>query len=314
MSAMRKCLAAVLLVVAACGGPATEESTTTTSTTLVTTTTSTTTSTSTTSTSTSTTTTTTPATSTTSGSVSGNWADEPLIVAPWGAVGWWAGSGWVGSFGSLPVSGGEDYQVVSMFGSGLVTGGPQTELCEPLQLLGVELSDPAKLGDWPGPFGVAISAPWDIRPNLYQEFTDDGTYAGYARDLLASRGLVVAEPVIKQLIRFDLEGDGVNEILVVAEDMGPNLIEAEIGDYSIAFLRKVVDGEVQTAIFGASVHAVAGEMANMFGIGGVGDLNGDGKMEVVTSGQYYEGAWIEIWEWVDDDIGISVQLSQGCGA
>lgn len=310
---MRRGLAAILLVVAGCGGPVTVESSTTTSTTMVTTTTSSTTSTTTTSTST-TTTTTTPATTTTSGGVSGNWADEPLIVAPWGAVGWWAGSGWVGSFGSLPVSGGEDYQVVAVSGSGLVSGGPQTELCEPLQLLGVELSDPDRLGTWPGPFGVGISAPWDIQPNLYQEFTDDGTYAGHARDLLASRGLVVANPLIKQLFRVDLEGDGVNEVLVVAEDMGPNLIEAEAGDYSIAFLRKVVDGEVQTAVFGASVHSVAGDMANTFGVGGVGDLNGDGKMEVVTSGQYYEGAWIEIWEWIDDDIGISVQLSQGCGS
>ena len=246
--------------------------------------------------------------------MAGSWADEPLIVSSWGALGWWAGSGWVGSFGSLPVSGGEDYQIVSVGSSGIISGGPQTQLCDPLMLLGVELSDPDRLGVWPGPFGVAVSAPWEVQPHLVQSFTDDGTYAGHARTLLAGRGLTVPVPVITQLIRVDLEGDGVNEVLVVAEELSEPMFEASPGDYSIAFVRKVIDGEVQTAILGASVHPTGGEMPNSFAIGGVGDLNGDGKMEIVTSGRYYEGAWVEVWEWVDDDLGPVVQLSQGCGA
>lgn len=310
----RPLLTVVLLVVAACGGGQAEESTTSTSSTTSITLTPSTTSTSTTSTTTSTSTTLPSSTTTTEQAVDGDWAAQPLIVASWGAVGWWAGSGWVGSFGTLPVSGGEDYQVVAVSGSGVVSGGPQTELCEPLQLLGVELDDPDRLGVWPGPFGVAVSAPWEVQPHLFEAFTDDGTYAGHARDLLAGRGLVVPDPVITQLYRVDLEGDGVNEVLVVAENLTEPMFEAAEGDYSIAFLRRVVDGEVQTAIFGASVHPDAGAMPNSFGIGGVGDLNGDGKMEIVTSGRYYEGAWIEVWEWVDDDIGPMVQLSQGCGA
>ena len=261
-----------------------------------------------------TTTTVPPSTTTTEPGISGNWADQPLIVTAWGAVGWWAGSGWVGSFGSLPISGGEDYQVVSVSGSGIVSGGPQIETCEPLNNLGVELSEPEKLGEWPGPFGVAVSAGWDVQPHLVEAFTDDGTYAGHARDLLSARGLTVASPVITQLFRLDLEGDGVNEVLVVAEDMPENFFEVTEDNYSIAFLRKVVDGEVQTAIFGASVSPESGEQANTFSIGGVGDLSGDGKMEIVISGTYYEGAWIEVWEYVDDDMGASPQLTQGCGA
>lgn len=311
---MRIALAATLLfAIAACSPAEVVDSSTSTSSTTTSSTTSTTLPATTTAPPPTTTTTVAPSTTTTEPGFSGNWADQPLIVTAWGAVGWWAGSGWVGSFGSLPISGGEDYQVVSVSGSGIVTGGPEVEVCEPLNNLGVELSDPDELGEWPGPFGVAVSAGWDIQPHLFEAFTDDGTYAAHVRDLLSARGLTVASPVITQLFRLDLEGDGVNEVLVVADNMD-NLIDTAPGSYSIAFMRKVVDGDVQTAVFGASVHEVGGDQGNSFAIGGVGDLNGDGKMEIVTSGTYYEGAWIEMWEYVDDDMGASPQLTQGCGS
>lgn len=312
---MRTALAAAVLLAATACSPAEVAETTSTSST-TTSTTSTTVPSSTTSAPPTTTTTVPPSTTTTDSGVAGTWATAPLIVAAWGAVGWWGGSGWVGSFDSLPVAGGEDYQVVSVSNSGLVSGGPPVEVCEPLQNLGVELSQPELLGAFPEPIGVAVSAPWVVRPHVFESFVDDGTHAGHARDLLSSRGLAVPSPVIRQLYRVDLEGDGVNEILVVAEDIAGLTWETTAGDYSIVFLRKVVDGEVQTAILGASVHPTAtdDDIPYSLSIGGVGDLNGDGKMEIVVSGLYYEGAWVEVWEWVDDDIGAAMQLSLGCGA
>ena len=80
----------------------------------------------------------------------------------------------------------------------------------------------------------------------------DYDWAKWLYDGLSSRGLDVASPVIKQVVRTDLEGDGVNEILVVAEDVSPGFL-FELGDYSILFMRKVVDGVVQTAVLEESV-------------------------------------------------------------
>lgn len=316
---MNKGTAAVLLLVAACGAPEETEASTTTAegaaTSFVTTTAAS-------STTTGADTTTTGATTTTLGAAStteplaGNWADEPLIVTDFGALGWWDGSDWVRAedAGALPVEGGEHYQA-SLLGEGsVITGGPQTQLCDTVLNLGVELEDRERLGVWPGPYGVAISASWGIHPHLFEFFEDDdGSYAAFARELLAERDLEVAEPNIKQLYRTDLEGDGTNEVLVVAEDVSPGLF-AEEGDYSIIFLRKVVQGEVQTAVLGESVITEPDGFLTSYTIGTVADLSGDGKMEIVVDSAYYEGLGVEVWEYVDDDLGVVPRVSVGCGA
>ena len=264
---------------------------------------------------TTTTTTTIPPTTTTLAGLEGNWADQPLVTSGFGALGWWEGGSWVRAdeVGALPVVGGEDYQVAAVGAEGIVSGGEQRLVCDPLELLGVVLEDDELLGEWPGPYGVAISAPWDIQPHLFQSFSDDGTYADIASDLLATRGLAVPDPEIKQLYRADLEGDGVNEVLVVAEDIQGGYFP-HAGDYSLAFLRRVVDGEVQTAILGDSVMTNDEDFITAFSIGAVADLNGDGKMEIVLSSAYYEGLGVEVWEYVDDDIGVTPQIGVGCGS
>ena len=263
------------------------------------------------------TTTTTVAETTTTG-LEGNWGADPLVVSGFGALGWWTGDAWVqveqGT--DLPVGGGEDYQVAYLGLEAVISGGGQVTICEPLENPGVDLSNGQLLGEWPGPFGVAVSASWELTPHLVEEIDDDGSYAGFARVLLADRGLDVPEPVIKQLLRVDLEGDGVNEVLIVAEDVSPDLF-AQPGDYSIAFLRKVVQGQVETAVIGDSVVAEVEEGETpfilSFAIGAVADLSGDGKMEIVLSSKYYEGAGVEVWEYVNDDLGPVRQIGQGCG-
>lgn len=318
---MRKLLPVVLLVAVACSQGDAVDSTTTTSSTSSSTSTSvpqetTTTTPSTTSTTPATTTTSTSSTTTTMVGPEGNWADAPLVTTGFGALGWWDGSEWVDaeSEGSLPVSGGEDYQVTRLDEHHVTTGGPQATVCEPLELVGVRLDQEELLGEWPDPYGVAISAPWQLQPHIFEGTTDDGTYARFASELLSNRGLDVADPTIKQVIRTDLEGDGVDEALVVAEDVTRGLLMEE-GDYSIAFLRKVIEGEVQTAILGETV--VLGDedrFAGAYAFGGAADLNGDGKMEIITSTAFFEGLSVAVWEYVNDDLGPVEVLATGCGA
>lgn len=247
----------------------------------------------------------------------GNWATQPLIVTDFGVLGWWDGADWLDAESEeiLPISGGEDYQTVVGDDLGMTTAGPQTTVCDPLELIGVELADPDLLGDYPGPYGVAISAPFDLQPHLYDDGeVDDGTYAGFASDILAGNGLEVDVPIIKQLVRTDLEGDGVNEVLVVAEEVTPGLL-LQPGDYSILFMRKVIEGEVQTAIMEETVVMDEdGQFLGAHSVGTVADLNGDGKMEIVSNSAFFEGFGVVIWEYVNDDLGLNLRLQRGCGS
>jgi hypothetical protein len=262
-------------------------------------------------------TTTTGPTTTTAPGLEGNWADEPLITTDFGALGWWDGAGWARAdeFDELPVVGGEDYQVASLAGEGVIVGSSQQVLCDPLGNLGVEFSDDDAelLGEWPGPYGVAISAPWELQPHLFEAITPDATHSGYARDLLATRGLVVPNPIVTQAFRTDLEGDGVNEVIVVAQRLEGGYFPYE-GDFSLAFMRKVVGGTVETAILGESVLTDDTTIPTVYSIGAVADLNGDAKMEIVITSAYYEGLGVEVWEHQGDDIGPTPVLAAGCGS
>ena len=317
---MRKVVPVLVLLVAACSPSESAESTTSTfadtsTTKAPATTDAPTTTMAVTTTSTASTTTTTESTTTTAGPT-GNWAEEPLIATGFGAVGWWDGAIWVPAqdVGALPIVGGEDYQIAAIGLQAITTGGPQTLTCEPLDTIGPELENEHLLGEFPGPYGVAISAPWELQPHLFASFSDDGTYATIAAGLLASRGLNVADPVIKQLFRTDLEGDGINEVLVVAEEIQGGYLP-ETGDYSIAFMQKVVQGDVQTAILGDTVITdPETQFVEGFTYGGVADLSGDGKMEIILDSAFFEGFAVAVWEYVDDDIGAKMQIQVGCGS
>jgi hypothetical protein len=314
---MRRSILAMVFLVAACGpGESADSSTSTTSQSSISTSepVTSTVSPATTTTSLATTSTSGPTTTTSTG-LEGTWAEQPLVTVDFGALGWWNGSDWIDAQGEdeLPVAGGEDYQVVRLGDVAKTIGGEQTTVCEPLGLVGVELDEAELLGAFPGPIGVAISAPWELQPHLFEGISDDGTYSGLAAALLSDRGLDVANPQIKQVFRTDLEGDGVNEVLVVAEDVAQNFI-METGDYSIAFMRKVVQGEVQTAVLQETVALDEDDtFAGAHSFGGVADLNNDGKMELIANSAFFEGFNIAVWEYVNDNLGPTSVLEVGCG-
>lgn len=265
-------------------------------------------------------------TSTTAPAPTPTWADQPLVVTgSWmGALGWWDGAQWVQvrSDTVLPVRGGEDYKIVLLGNDGLVTGGSQLVRCDftvPTPGVKLENGGADRLIDHEaGLSGIAVSAPWDLTPHLVEEFTDNGTYAAAAADILAERGLTIDEPVVRQLIRLDLEGDGLEEVLVVvgdtAEETNNSFGEAQPGDYSLVFLRRLTDSGVSTWVLAESV-ATGNEPIgwSTFTVSGVADLSGDSKMEIIVSGSAWENQWVTVFEYIDDAIGPDAVMSAGCG-
>ena len=145
-------------------------------------------------------------------------------------------------------------------------------------------------------------------------------YKEAAAEILRSKGIENPKVNLTQVIQVDLDGDGVEEVLVSATnyakpESGAGLTpDARAGDYSLVFLRQVVQGKVVTRIITGEYYPKAKKFNGPaeHRIIGVLDLNGDGIMEIVLSGRYYEGDWVEAYR--VDGAKIIKLFSMGCGA
>ena len=132
-------------------------------------------------------------------------------------------------------------------------------------------------------------------------------------DVISSIGIDDPEPPITEAVSVDVEGDGVEELVLVAQLLPDDLI-ARLGDYSVVLLRKNIEGEWQTAILETSAGVANSPYVLSHTIPAAADLNGDGRMEIVVDGHYYEGAGTVAYEYINDDLGPVAVLSGGCGA
>jgi hypothetical protein len=231
-------------------------------------------------------------------------------------LGWWDGEWQSGD--DLPVSGGEQYQVVRLDDPiTMTTGSEARSHCEPLDLVSVEF-DPAIPGDFFEVDALGIQTEADVRPSPVELLgLSLPAYLETTSNLLVGR--VAPVPIINltQVIRTDLEGDGVDEVIVAASTIPDDLISSQVGDYSIVYLRKLIEGEVQTAILGESIVENLDNLFQnlvVFEVAAVADLNGDGRMEIVLNGTVWEGAFLQAWEYINDDLGPVEVLSCGCGS
>lgn len=239
-----------------------------------------------------------------------------LVTSGICTLGWWDGD-WQSGDG-LPVTGGEEYQVVRL-DEPITTsvGSAPTTTCEPLELTSV-LLDPDPSVDYFDVDPIAIQTESDVRPhNVEMLGLDLPAYIDATTALLTTRGVVDPVINIEQVIRTDLEGDGTNEVIVAASTIDPgDVFAAGVGDYTLVYLRKVVQGEVQTAILVDEIITSLDQLpfgAVRYRVSAVADLNGDGKMEIVLSSEVWEGASVEAWEYVNDDLGPVQVHTCGCG-
>ena len=176
---------------------------------------------------------------------------------------------------------------------------------------------------------IGLAAPWNALPR--KPAIVDATQSVYVEavhDFLKSRGIADPKVRITRILRVDLDGDGEQEVLISAtnyltEDKSDHSAapfpEAPInsprpGSYSIAILRRVVAGNVQTKLVAGEVYAKPDESVapNVYNLAAVLDLNGDGKLEVIVHSFYYEGGQTTIYRCEPDKI--EALLSVECGA
>ena len=262
-----------------------------------------------------TTTTTTPPTTGTSVATTGTQPEgvPPVVVSRYGLMGWWDGD-WVvpEDIGDVPVVGGEQYQVVMLDQPQTLAIGSAPRLCEPSLTPVLDL-DPPLPGDFGDAGAIAVVSSWELRPSataVVEELAE--VHHAAVIEVLEPLG-ILSEPDVYQQLVVDLEGDGTDEVIIVARHVADDVI-ARPGDYSVVLLRKSIDGEWQTAILETSLAEPNSPYVLSHSVAAVADLNGDGKMEIVVDAVYYEGAGSVAYEYINDDLGPQSVLTGGCGA
>lgn len=169
---------------------------------------------------------------------------------------------------------------------------------------------------------IALAAPWNALPRKPKVIDPtQKVYVDAARDFLKTKGIDQPKVKIEKIVRVDLDGDGEEEVLISATNYFSKErvpMRSPAGSYSMVLLRRVVAGKVETQLVAGEFHPKAYvshdasfDAPNAYQLIAVLDLDGDGKMEVVITSQYYEGGATTIYRC--DPKKIEELLSVSCG-
>ena len=163
---------------------------------------------------------------------------------------------------------------------------------------------------------LGVAGEWPVLPEVLRLHSPQSeTYRTAAADYLQSIAFDVPTVILTQVIRTDLDSDGIEEVLLTITNDGdaiPTTIEP--GDYSAILLRRLVDGTVETVVIDGEFHSDYQSFGapSEFEIIAVADLNGDGVAEIGARVDYYEGASFVAYELVHGQPQLA--LTCGCGA
>lgn len=145
------------------------------------------------------------------------------------------------------------------------------------------------------------------------------TYLKIVNDFLRTKGITHNNTELKQAFRIDLEGDGQEEVILAAnriwampEQPRP---KKPFDEYSFVLLRKIVGGKPQNFLISGRFFPKSRYEYddNDYTVSALADLNGDGKMEIVVYGQYYEGNSAHVFQMTGNKAVEVITLNVGCG-
>jgi hypothetical protein len=178
----------------------------------------------------------------------------------------------------------------------------------------------------------AIAAKWNPVPRAIQNIPLENT--AYQKIMAAElKARKINAPVVmSQILKTDLDGDKVDEIILVAQRPKATFsnerrlepkYETGVGDYSLVLMRKVVAGKVKTFTLAERVIRKAfDQKALENGVGpqmtvltqyvtAIADIDGDGRMEVFVDDYTHEGEGVTILGWNGKTF--KTMLEWGCG-
>jgi hypothetical protein len=215
-------------------------------------------------------------------------------------IGGWDGTRWVKheDFHRV-VRGGERYRLYGFAAKVGEASGGKAMLSEASgSAWQIELKNPPRADE----DTIGLTGSWSPFPRKARRVKDVAAYHAPVASAMKRKGLLDAPVLITGAVRVDLDGDGAEEEIVsatsprLARDAGEALAHAEKGDCSFVLVRSRLHGRsVSTVLEGAYWYSRdATSVVNE--IGGVMDLNGDGKIEIIVRSHYFEGGGARIYE------------------
>ncbi|RYG44715.1 VCBS repeat-containing protein [bacterium] len=127
------------------------------------------------------------------------------------------------------------------------------------------------------------------------------TYKEIVSAFLARKGVIDPKVSIQKLIRVDLDGDGTKEVLIEArnrDDFNLSQMKSDLTDrdYSLVLLRSVRG----KGVFEFPLEFVSKRSdvpMDIRRLRGVADIDGDGRMEIVTDSRGYEWQHGSLWKY-----------------
>lgn len=170
---------------------------------------------------------------------------------------------------------------------------------------------------------IAVGGIWNALPRVPKvEKNSSPVYRAAVAEVLRRNGIQRPEVKIVKVLRVDLDGDGTQEVLISATrakrwESGSIANDSNPGDYSVVLLRRVVRGRVQTLVVEGEYHP-RGRVPetdgppNEYDVTALLDLNGDGRLEIIVEGGYYEGDWRTVYAFRAGKV--ESLFGCGCGA
>lgn len=157
----------------------------------------------------------------------------------------------------------------------------------------------------------ATDLDWELFPRFSVPIIASDEHRDAVSEALVGDGLDSPDVDVREATRVDLEGDGVDEVIIEATFGGDPLIASAVGDYSIVLLRQIgVDGEVvNTPLAVISTSRAEADEAGVYeetelaavpkahySVADVVDLNGDGTFEIVIAAQGVDSGWFSVFD------------------
>jgi hypothetical protein len=143
---------------------------------------------------------------------------------------------------------------------------------------------------------VGVAGGWVTQKRSTRDLSiDDPAYLQAVAEWFQSQGNSPREIRITRILQVDMEGDGVDEVLISASYFTEKMsLLTETGDYSVVLMRKVIGNQVVTIplvkdYYVSSVPEFEVSYPNTYTLADAVDLNGDGTLEVIVDVRHWEG-------------------------